>query len=127
MNTIIEKLIDRAIENDWTVTVDKNFITFERYSLAGQDFCFDMDITDFEDENDLIAADLFIEDIHLRVDDFDPSYEAYLWLDDTGHGKNGAPHDMRDVYNDMEYCGEMLKDLFNDLHDYYYDELRTEE
>ena len=37
--------------------------------------------------------------------------EAYIWLDDSGHGKNGAPHDMKDVYEDMEACKSMLGEL----------------
>lgn len=121
MNKIIEKLINKAEDIGWSVTVDKNFITFQKYSPAGQDFCFDIDMTDYEDENDLIQADLLIEEIHFRVDDFDPSYEAYLWLDDTGHGRSGAPYNMRDVYDDMEASGEMLENLLSVLSDYYHD------
>ena len=37
---------------------------------------------------------------------------AYLWLDNTGHGKNGAPLDMRDVIADMEECEDAIYQLF---------------
>lgn len=33
---------------------------------------------------------------------YDVSHEAYLWLDSDGHGKNGAPYEMIDVYRDFE-------------------------
>lgn len=35
------------------------------------------------------------------INDFDVSYETYLWLDECGHGKNGAPYDMKDVYENV--------------------------
>ena len=44
--------------------------------------------------------------------DFDVSYEAYLWLDNTGHGTNGAPHDMKAVYEDMEECEGFIYELY---------------
>ena len=47
--------------------------------------------------------------------DFDVSRETYLWLDDTGHGKNGAPYDMIEVYHDMEECEELIQELKDDL------------
>ena len=44
-------------------------------------------------------------------DNYDPNYETYLWLDESGHGKNGAPYEMIDVYNDMKACEEMIDKL----------------
>ena len=43
---------------------------------------------------------------------YDPSYEAYLWLDDTGHGKNGAPWCMGTVYADMVECKNYIWRLY---------------
>ena len=48
-------------------------------------------------------------------DNYDCSYEAYLWLDNTGHGTNGAPYDMKDVYEDMEACEKMIFELWESL------------
>ena len=115
MKKSTEKLLDRIRENDWSVTVRGNYINIGKYSPAGQEFCFDIDVTDFEEENDITAADLFVESIHAEYDGYDVSYEAYLWLDDEGHGKNGAPYDMRDVYDDMEAVKDMLWNLYDDL------------
>lgn len=46
-----------------------------------------------------------------EYDDYDASYEAYLWLDDYGHGKNGAPYYMGDVLADKEEWESMLDKL----------------
>ena len=127
MKKSIEKLLNRVKENGWSVTVDGNYINIGKYSPAGQDFSFDIDVTDFEEENDSTAADLFVESIHAEYDEYDVSYEAYIWLDDDGHGKNGAPYDMKDVYEDMEACKDMLWELYDDLHDFFYAEIYKED
>ena len=127
MKKSIEKLLDRIRENDWSVTVSGNYINIGKYFPAGQDFSFDIDVTDFEEEDDITAADLFVEAIHAEYDGYDVSYEAYLWLDDEGHGTNGAPYDMRDVYEDMEAVKDMLWNLYDDLHYFFYAEIYEEE
>lgn len=48
MNVIIEKMLDKIKELGWGVKVDGNFITVGKYSPAGMDYSFDVDITDFE-------------------------------------------------------------------------------
>ena len=50
-------------------------------------------------------------EVYERYRNFDPSEEASVWLDDTGHGKNGAPHDMEDVLNDMKEVEGALENL----------------
>ena len=60
-------------------------------------------------------AILFIENIRSYAKDFDMSYETYLWLDSNGHGKNNAPYDMKDVYEDMEWWRDSLEYLANTL------------
>ena len=127
MKKSIEKLLYKIKENGWNVTERGNYINIGKYSPAGQEFCFDIDVTDFEEENDITAADLFIESIHAEYDGYDVSYEAYIWLDDEGHGINGAPYDMKDVYEDMEAVKDMLWDLFQNLHDFFYAEIYEEE
>lgn len=46
-----------------------------------------------------------------RHENFDVSEETYTCLDHSGHGINGAPYDMRDVYNDMEECQDEIEKL----------------
>lgn len=85
-------------------------IEFQKYSSAGQDFHFSVDA-----ENDL---SVFAENILRLYIDFDVSAEAYLYLDSEGHGRNGAPYDMKAVYEDMEECREFILELYNVITDY---------
>ena len=48
---------------------------------------------------------------------FDADEETYLWLDDNGHGKNGAPYHMRDVLDDMEAVEDMIGELLGAIRD----------
>ena len=83
---------------------DENCYSFGKYSSAGQDFSFAVDTgKDYWD----LANNIFE-----YYQYFDVSEEAYLWLDDSGHGKNGAPYDMRDLYNDMEQCEGFIYELY---------------
>lgn len=100
----IEKI---AEEPGWTVTWDKNddgtkFVIFSQYSPAGQDFNVELEYENLGEIEDKLRE---------YYDSYDPSYEAYLWLDESGHGKNGAPYEMIDVYNDMVACKEMIDKL----------------
>ena len=99
-NKYLEKVQEIAENLDWNVSIDNDYITFQRYSSEEQDFNVELQI----DEDDTVYE--FIEKIREYYDDFDISYEAYLWLDNTGHGTNGAPYEMIDVYKDMEECAE---------------------
>lgn len=47
-------------------------------------------------------ATAFSRGIEDAWNDYDPEEQAALWLDEDGHGKNGAPRKMRDVLKDME-------------------------
>ena len=42
-------------------------------------------------------------------EDFDPDYEAYLWIGDDGHGRNGAPYHIKDIVSDMEEAEEQIR------------------
>lgn len=111
MNKTLEKLLDKARELGWVVTHDNDdTYNFAKYSSCGQDFSFDIDTED--------DPHAFLDNLYNRWDAFDVSYETYLWLDEDGHGKNGAPYDMKDVYEDMQECENNIKDLFDDLSDY---------
>lgn len=103
----MKELIKKIEGLGWTVTKeDDNNYFLKKSSPAGQDFSISI-----EGE---FAEDL-IEDIYRAYDDFDVSEETYLWLDDTGHGKKGAPYHMKDLLEDMEACEQMILDLYNEL------------
>lgn len=101
----VEKMRPLFEKENFVLTYDKKSMTymFSKISPAGQDFNFEVDI----------GCD--IEDFYNIVDDywqnFDVSYETYLWLDDTGHGKIGAPHEMEDVLEDMKACEQYINDV----------------
>lgn len=95
--------------NDWSAQIverngDTIICEFRNYSPAGQDFFFNV-WTDGDGSS--LAHDIFE-----YYDNFDVSSAAYLWLDSDGHGKDGAPYDMKDVYEDMEDCAKMIKELY---------------
>jgi len=98
----INKVVKIAEPLDWNITVNGNNFEFEKWSPAGQDFCMSITADSTED---------LINKLFEYYDNYDPSEEASLWLDDSGHGKNGAPYSMKDVYEDMEACQEMILEL----------------
>lgn len=104
----IEELIKIAESDSWTVTEEEytngKGLLFSRFSPAGQDFS--ISTGPFESAEELINS------IHQRYVEYDADSEAYLWLDNEGHGKNGAPYRMRDVLEDMEACEKMIYDLY---------------
>lgn len=106
MEKTIENIIKIAEEYDWNIDRDGSDITFQKYSNYGQDFYFTLEAD---------SADKLISELDSYIDGYDISYEAYMWLDDSGHGRNGAPYEMIDVYKDMEDCLEMVKELRNHL------------
>lgn len=109
----IRKVTDIAQEKGWSISVEdenKTSIQFEfqRYTKYGQDFNFNADMQD-EDINTLIAG------MKRYYEDFDPDYEAYLWIGDDGHGRNGSPYHIKDIVSDMEEAEEQIYELLQAL------------
>ena len=105
----IEQLITIAEDNGWSVTKEdytdnQQVYLLSKSSPCGQDFNCSLDTQN----ND---AQMLVDDLGRYVDNYDCSEEAYLWLDSSGHGKNGAPYEMCDVYDDMVACKEMMQGL----------------
>lgn len=109
MSKDIKKIIEISNKLGWSVDIYNTDLEFRKYSPAGQDFSIIIGKCEFSEVIDIIQS---------RCDDFDCSEQAYLWLDNTGHGINGAPYDMKDVYKDMEDCLDMMKELYNELKKY---------
>ena len=114
MDKKIEKIYEIAEREGWAVshTVCQGEISFEfsKLSPAGQDFCFTRDV-DYEDDEDYVFEELR-DAVYRYWENFDVCEETYIWLDNTGHGRNGAPHDMKDLYEDMQACEDMIHDLW---------------
>lgn len=107
MKQLSKKLIEKIKKAGFSVEENKSDYYFSQYSPEGQDFGFYIDKTDTLKD--------FTNAVYNYYEDYDCSEEAYIWLDDTGHGKNGAPYDMKDVYEDMEACKQYILDLYEIL------------
>ena len=117
MDKKFEKIYEIAEREGWTVDYcyvgekeTEIMFSFQKYSPAGRDFYFEVSVPNEEGE------DTFYENITEAIDKywegFDVCYETYIWLDETGHGRNGAPYDMKDLYEDTQACADMIHDLW---------------
>lgn len=117
MNKRFEKIYEIAEREGWQVDsyyVDEKetniCFQFSKYSPAGQDFHFEVSVPNKKSKDALFEN---VEDaIYEYWEGFDVCYETYIWLDETGHGKNGAPHNMKDLYEDMQACADMIYNLW---------------
>lgn len=92
---------------------DEVCVELEKFSPMGQDFIATLW---FENDNE----DDFIDKLKDYWLNFDPDEETARWIDDMGHGINGAPYNLQDVLIDMEDCKEMLRDLYIAFHNKAY-------
>jgi len=106
MDKDIEKMMEVVEKIDWSVQIEGKDFTFSKFSPADQDFNIELAAENLDE---------VIEKIKERCDNFDCSEETYLWLDNTGHGQNGAPYDMKDLYEDMEACLKMMEELYETI------------
>ena len=103
---LTDELTNIIESNDWSIDYeDDGTIYLSKYSPAGQDFGFYVEKVESIEE--------FADKIYDQYNEYDVSEAAYLWLDSDGHGKNGAPYEMKDVYEDMEACEQNILDLYN--------------
>ena len=102
-----KKLIEKIEEHDFSVYEGDSDYYFGKYSSEGQDFGFYIGEQDSLDE--------YAREIYAYYEDYDPSEEASLWLDSSGHGTNGAPYRMIDVYNEMVECKGFIYELYEIL------------
>ena len=104
----INILSEKVKDLEWTVTEDEYDINFQKY-VGSQNFNFSISRNDEDTLGDIAKK---VEAIYLN---FDASEEAYPWLDNSGHGANGAPYDMIDVYNNMVDCERNIRKLYFEL------------
>jgi hypothetical protein len=106
MKKDIKKMIKASESLGWSVSVNNKDFTFSKFSPAGQDFNIEITVENSEE---------IIDRIKEKCNNFDCSEETYIWLDNTGHGIKGAPYNMKDLYEDMEACLEMMEELYEKL------------
>lgn len=83
---------------DWTVhECEDGSVELEKYSPAGEDFFFS------------VSSDRFAEEVEEYAGDFDVDEHVELWVD--SRGKRGVPSSVRELVEDAEAIGKMLKEL----------------
>lgn len=105
-----QKIISIAEKEDWSVHVSelKNKCVqfeFSQFTPAGQDFNFSAEMTNRDTQT-------LIKNIKEYYENFDPDMEAYLWIGENGHGKNGAPYHIKDIVDDMSAAEDMVYQLY---------------
>ena len=111
---IKEEITEIAESLNFNITISEDVdvnISFAKTSSYGQDFNFGISV-----DKDSSMFGIWRE-LQSYQNNFDVSAEAYLWLDESGHGKNGAPFEMIDVYKDMEECKGFVTELADKLFD----------
>lgn len=111
--TATEQIINVAAGLGWDVETDTskpNLVEFDfqLYTPKGQDFSFSVEMKDNDTDN-------FLSKIEEYYEDFDPDYEAYLWIGTDGHGKHGALYHIKDIVTDMEEAETKIKILCETL------------
>lgn len=87
----IDKIVACGEDKGWSVDVKADIpagtaeFEFSQYTTFGQD----LNITCYLKDGD---PDTLVTDVHDYWEGYDPDYEAYLWIGEDGHGKNGAPY-----------------------------------
>lgn len=86
-------------------------VTLSWNSPAGQDINLNVQVDVMPTMNQDAIDTAFSIALDKVYNDYDVSQEAYYWLGEDGHGKNGAPDDMRDVYDDFQTVAKKLGHL----------------
>ena len=113
MEKIQDMVISVAEKEGWAVTIEEQnelriTFNFAKFRPQGQDFSFSASTFD----ND---PDVLLENIFDYYQDYDPDYEAYLWIGEDGRGHNGAPYHIADIVADMNAAEDMVYQLHTAL------------
>lgn len=118
-DTFPKQLIDMIEDENFRIVSDEisdGTVTLQFYSPEGQDCYYDIELSYFINQELPIDWSMLACDGISYCRDYDVSEQTMLWLDEFGHGKNGAPYDMKDVYEDFEWVKNRiltLVEIFN--------------
>lgn len=84
----------------------------------GQDAYFIIDYNQNETDEQELLYD-FGTALYEYYQSYDVSYETSLWIDETGHGKNGAPYEIEDIVADMKQVESTIKEFSEKVLAYY--------
>lgn len=113
MNLVnIEKYFeDKLKDTEWNVETKINEskkqveVSLEIWTPAGRDVYLEFEFKDKTTKEQISKT--FQE----YYESYDVSYETYIWLDNEGHGKNGAPYEMEKVLIDTQWIENELAEL----------------
>ena len=106
-----DRLIQKAENLDWSVTVEDNYWEFEKYSPAGEDFVFGLNGEDT------------IKELQGYYDTFDPEEHITDLLIAKRNGFPGVP-DVKTLCDDADAIDDMIYELlqaFIEVEDKYLD------
>lgn len=103
----IQEVLNKIEELGWVITDEGYNYLLSQFSPAEQDFNIIVEKSDDVDE--------FIKNIYEAYENYDVSEEVRLWIDESGHGINGAPYEIADLVEDMKWCEQAIYDLWCEL------------
>lgn len=68
-------------------------------------------------KDDVADLQTFSKAVGEYAKSYDVDYKTYIWLDEWGHGKNGAPYHIREVLEENEKIKAAWDNLANKLAD----------
>lgn len=113
-NENLEELLDTAEEMGWSYCIykedsDRAYVEMKKSSPAGGDFSIEVD---FIEESEIIS---FLDDLYDVYTSFD--VDEYVDMYASQRGENGVPGTYRELLEDAESIEEMIKELYDSLHD----------
>ena len=122
----LQRMLNKAEELDWSYTVyeepsqnNRHYAELGKYSPAGEDFSMIIDF-DVEDQ-----AESFLKDLQDYSNNYDADDHAEMWLPERGKG--GCPSSLKELLDDAEAIGEMVKELYIKLDGVLHPELSDEQ
>lgn len=104
MNKELEdKIYDAAISADFVTTFHKDYVNFASHSPCGEDIGFEVYKEDY-------TFDDIFDEVMANFKYFDVDEHAVMWYET--HGKNGAPTDLRTLFNDAQAIKNMYGYLY---------------
>lgn len=113
-NENLEELLDTAEEMGWSYRIykedsDRAYVEMKKSSPAGGAFSIEVD---FIEESEIIS---FLDDLYDVYASFD--VDEYVDMYASQRGENGVPGTYKELLEDAESIEEMIKELYDSLHD----------
>ena len=113
MKLTLEKLQKQVEKLGWSMTIYENYINLTIFSPQDQEHYHELTIK-YQPDGEIDYTGM-LDELYDCVECFDVEENTMLWVDDEGHGKNGAPYHLKDVLKDMEWCKKQSVKLYNKL------------